>query len=222
MSARVSAAFCLISLVVLPVPGHSNELPSNELLVYLSVGSSGQSTQSQRPLDYMKLELGRLMTTAGYRVEWRDARSPHRETVSGDVAFVELRGVCGFTPGERIPEAVAKVESFATTAVSEGRVLPFSSIRCDTLTTALAAGLASEPAARRDYLYGRAIARVLAHELYHVLLRTADHARGGVARASFRASDLLAERFDFEQTTLARLQRQPAAESHVAAEAVGR
>ena len=58
---------------------------------------------------------------------------------------------------------------------------------------------------RRDFLYGRAMARVVAHELYHVLMRSAEHARGGVARSCFNTGDLLTERFEFEGATLARL-----------------
>jgi hypothetical protein len=214
------AAFCLISLVALPVPGYSSEPPSNELLVYLSADAA----QPQRPLDYMKLELGRLMTTAGYRVEWRDARVSGRETAMGDLAFVELRGACGLPMGSAISESLRKsasfaTSSFATTSVSDGRVLPFSSVNCASLSQALVAHLASEPGARRDYLYGRAMARVLAHELYHVLARSGDHAHQGIARASFTANDLLTERFDFEQTTLAQLRRQPEIISHATADA---
>ena len=51
------------------------------------------------------------------------------------------------------------------------------------------------------------MARVVAHELYHVLMRTTEHARAGVARSCFSTSDLLTERFEFEGATLARLRR---------------
>jgi hypothetical protein len=51
------------------------------------------------------------------------------------------------------------------------------------------------------------MARVVAHELYHVLMRTTDHARAGVARSCFSTGDLLTERFEFEGATLARLRR---------------
>ena len=202
----LKAAFCLISLVALPMPGYSSEPPSSELVVYLTSNSGTGSVQPQRSIDYMKLEVGRLMAMAGYRVTWRDARSSGRETINGALALVELRGLCGISTGSPLRDAgPMKSNSFATTSVSEGRVLPFSAVHCDNLTTALAGPLATEPGSRRDYLYGRAMARVLAHELYHVLLRTVDHAHSGIARTSFNATDLLTERFDFETTTLAKL-----------------
>jgi hypothetical protein len=219
---RFWAAFCLINLVVLPRPGYSNEPPATELLVYLSADPA----QTAKPLDYMKLELGRLMTTAGYRIEWRDAQTSRKETTSSKLLAVELHGACGILAGNRASDFTpvsTRFASFGSTAVSEGRVLPFSSVDCASLNSALAGPLAGEPGARRDYLYGRAVARVLAHEFYHVLLKTSDHSHEGISRASFSVADLLTEHFEFEQSTLARLRRLPEMVSTGAgADAVGR
>jgi hypothetical protein len=200
MSARLLATFCLGNLVVASAWASSADLPESELVVYLSAVGA----QPQRPLDYMKLELGRLMGTAGYRIEWADSRDPERPSTESPLAVVQLRGTCAITT---VP--AAKVGALASTAVSDGHIIPFSWMDCTSLTRVLTAPLAYEPAARRDFLYGRAMARLLAHELYHVLLKTGDHSREGLARPGFTTSDLLTERFEFEQTTLAKL-RPPA------------
>ncbi len=216
---RFWAAFCLINLVVLPRPGYSNEPPATELLVYLNVDPA----QTAKPLDYMKLELGRLMTTAGYRIEWRDATASRKETTSSKLLVVDLHGACGILAGSRASEFTPVSTRFASTAVSEGRVLPFSSVDCASLNSALAGPLAGEPGARRDYLFGRAVARVLAHEFYHVLLKTGDHSHEGITRPSFTVADLLTEHFEFEQSTLARLRIRPETDSDGAGSvAVGR
>jgi hypothetical protein len=78
-------------------------------------------------------------------------------------------------------------------------VLPFSSIDCTALTRAL--GPVTED------VYGRAMARVLAHELYHVLTQTTDHSRTGIAKTCFTTGDLLSSRLDFENNILAQLRR---------------
>ena len=195
MSARLLAACCLLDLVVVPALGLSTDLPESELVVYLSGGA-----QPQRPLLYMKLELARLMRTAGYRVEWSDAHERKPLSTEAELAVVELRGTCELTT---LP--AGKIEALASTTVSDGKILPYSSVDCASLTRMLAGPLATEPLARRDFLYGRAMARVLAHELYHVLVQTGDHAREGIARAGFSAVDLVTERFEFEQGTLAKL-----------------
>jgi hypothetical protein len=62
--------------------------------------------------------------------------------------------------------------------------------------------IADEPDALRDYIYGRALARLLAHELYHVLVQTTAHAQAGVAKAQLTAAELLANRFQFEGSAL--------------------
>jgi hypothetical protein len=206
MSARVLATCCLLDLVVVPALGLSADLPESELVVYLSGG-----VQPQRSLLYMKLELARLMRTAGYRVAWSDARDPAPPSTDSAMAVVELRGTCEWSS---LP--AGRVDALASTAVSDGKILPFSSVDCASLTRMLAGPLANEPGARRDFLYGRAMARVLAHELYHVLVQTGDHSREGIARAGFSAVDLVTERFEFEQGTLAKLRPAVAARSGAA------
>jgi hypothetical protein len=191
MYARLLAAFCLVHVGVCCLWASSEDQPDNPLVVYLS-----GSTQPQRSLDYMKLELGSLMRTAGYRVEWSDSH-PSTDAI---LIVVKLRGTCEIREGPP-----ARPGPLASTSIVDGRIVPFSSIDCDSLSQLLSAQLASQPRARRDFLYGRAMARVLAHEIYHVLLDTGDHAREGVARGDFTAADLLVEHFDFERRTLARL-----------------
>jgi len=56
-------------------------------------------------------------------------------------------------------------------------VLPFSWINCANLTRMIGPVLADEAGALRDYLYGRAMARIAAHELYHVMMGSRDHGR---------------------------------------------
>jgi hypothetical protein len=211
MYARLLAAFCLVHVGVGCLLGSSEDQSETPLVVYLS-----GSAQPQRSIEYMKLELGHLMRTAGYRVEWSDAH-PSTDSV---LIVVKLRGAC-----EVNETGPAKPGSLASTAVTDdGRILPFSSIDCDSLTQLLASQLATQSRVRRDFLYGRAMARVLAHEIYHVLLETSNHSREGVARAGFTAGDLLSEHFEFEQSTLVKLRVHPGGRSNSGAteEAAGR
>jgi hypothetical protein len=111
----------------------------------------------------------------------------------------------------RLDRAVPSGASLAETSVSSGVVMPFSRINCANVTRLIGPLLADEAGAQRDYFYGRAIARVAAHELYHVVMGSRAHCHEGVAKASFSVNDLLDERFDFDRVALARL-RQRAAE----------
>jgi hypothetical protein len=72
------------------------------------------------------------------------------------------------------------------------------------LNALLAPGLRANPT-NLDALYGRALARVLAHELFHVLAQTPHHAESGVAQSAVTGRSLLGFRFEFDSASRAAL-----------------
>ncbi|MBL8174279.1 MAG: hypothetical protein JNK48_06405, partial [Bryobacterales bacterium] len=93
----------------------------------------------------------------------------------------------------------------ASTQVEGGRILPYTEVFCDRLEQVLAAGWGSAPLYRRHVLTGRAMARVLAHEIYHFLAQEKGHAGSGVAKNCFHHRDLLGEEFAFDEHTAGRM-----------------
>jgi hypothetical protein len=196
MSARLLAIICSLLSVGLS-NGRAEPVlsASRELVVYLNAG------QSDRTLPYMQHELATLMQTAGYRVAWEGpGDSPDTESA---IAVVQLRGDCRAPSPHDAVKPVEPGASLASTAVDGDRVLPFSWINCDTLTQMLAPSLATVQPGRKDFLYGRAMGRLLAHELYHMLVNKRGHETSGIGKASFSAKDVLGESFTFEESTLA-------------------
>jgi hypothetical protein len=163
----------------------------------------------------MKRELSGMMQAAGYRVVYGDPRAPLRNAAVSALVVMDLRGRCGMPAGNyRVEPSATSGADLAETAVSNGVVLPFSHINCGNLTRLVSPVLAEEVATRRDFLCGRAMARVAVHELYHVMLGSLKHRREGIAKPSFSVADLLDEYFDFDCVTLALLrQRAGQAES---------
>ena len=202
MFARLLAAFCLVNLAVVPCCAGSDDPANSELVLYLRT----QLPQSHT-LDIMKSEAASLMQSAGYRVVWRDPHSKP-DTSAGNLVVVQLLGACGVPAGSSVSDGpVSDTRTLAYTAVSDDVVLPFTTINCGALSRVVWPLLVQEPGARRDFLYGRAMARLLAHELYHVLANTRDHDRDGIAKSHFTFTDLLTEHFEFEHSTLTKLQR---------------
>src|ERR1017187_3581178 len=204
MSARLLALFCLLNLGV-PVSLADSTSPSAlELVVYLKVDAK----QPAGTIDWMKRELTPLMRSAGYRVEWRDPQTAKGVAAADALVVVELHGACGISPGTFVAEPpIDSLNSLASTSVSEGRVLPFASVHCSNLNRTLAPALVSEAGARRDFLYGRALARVLAHELYHMIVSTRGHTGDGVSKPCFTMGDLLSKRFKFDPAVLAKFRQ---------------
>jgi hypothetical protein len=159
-----------------------------ELVVYLR----GALNQPSEPIRFMKAELSAIMRRAGYDVSWRTAS----ESIDAPfLAVVDFSGSCAPGPASAYREEI----SLASTSITDGRVLPFSKIDCVALTRAVG------PVG--DHLYGQAMARVLAHELYHVLARTTHHGRAGIAKPCFSTGDLLATTFEFEEQIRVQLRK---------------
>jgi hypothetical protein len=156
----------------------------------------------------MKRELSVLMRSAGYRVIWGDPTHPDKLGLVTNLIVLKLSGTCGMPPGSyRVERAVASGVSLAETSVSSGNVMPFSLVHCANLTRMVGPSLALEAGAQRDFLYGRAMARVVAHEFYHVLAGSQDHGHEGVSKSHFSVADLLNENFDFDAATLNKLRQ---------------
>jgi hypothetical protein len=197
--ARSLAVFALISMSA----AASDFPPSAAITIYLKA-----RTADVAAVTYMKRELSGLMQTAGYRLEWLNASAAIPDVRNGQLVVLDLTGNCSAAkvPAESASEDLG-IESLASTPVSDGQVLPFSTLDCGSLNRVLGRTLAAEPAQRRPWLYGRAMARLAAHELYHVLSETRDHSREGVSKPCFSARDLLVDHFEFENAALARMRR---------------
>jgi len=196
MFARSLAVFALLS-----ISAAASDLPAaNSITIYLKSGGADVAA-----LSYMKRELTGLMQTAGYRLDWVNASSAIPDVSNGQLVVLALTGDCTarWSPGE--PSEDLGIGSLASTPVSDGEILPFSTLHCDTLNRVLRGGIARASDQRRPWLYGRAMARLAAHELYHVLTNTRGHSQNGISKPCFSARDLLADHFEFESAALAKM-----------------
>jgi hypothetical protein len=153
-------------------------------------------------LSEMKSEVGSLMEPAGYQIEWSGAHASTK-SFKGALVVVELRGSCE-RPSPSLPQP--GVVQLGSSAVADGKVLPFSWADCTALAQFLEPSLTHKQKQQREFVFGRAMARVVAHELYHMLGHTLAHTKSGLMKARFQPSDLLDERAEFGNASMARLQ----------------
>jgi hypothetical protein len=177
-------------------------LPGSILEVYLKAAGSSSSSA----LEEMKVEVVSLMQTAGVGVEWRKS---NEETPfsRGDLVVVTLNGICQAPPRNLQIERLKSLPPLAASSVVDGRILPFVSMNCNALSHFVGPLLSDHSSVQRDFVYGRAMARLLAHELYHVLVQTRDHTETGIAESQVSSGELLAEHFGFGEIALTRLAR---------------
>ena len=201
MYARLSALVCLLTVSTCVMRSESAGAGAGDVVVYFRTDSAS----SPAVFSEMKQELGALMQPGGFRIEWRDLGNGNRDADASQVAVVEFRGVCSALPDGAAAGTVKTLPPLASTSVVEGHVLPFSSVDCASLNRFLGSSLGKESDSRRNQMYGRAVARLVAHEIYHIVARTEEHAPAGIAKARFTLSDLLSEHFEFEDIALRRL-----------------
>jgi hypothetical protein len=141
---------------------------------------------SDRSVEQMKRETEDIFKTAGLHLEWRtraDVRGAYENLV-----VVRFKGKCVLEP---VPMLYDERGPFAFTYNSDGAILPFSEVECDHVTASVQSAMGIDDHARPDYVMGRALGRVVAHELVHILTKSASHAKAGVFQTALSGRDLI-------------------------------
>lgn len=152
----------------------------------------------------MEREAARIALQAGIQVQFVDFPEVAGRQF-GDLVVFRMRGDC-VVPA-RAPESGGG--AFASAAVAEGRVLPFGEVYCGKLGEALRRTMGGSDFARSEMLLGRALGRVVAHELYHMAANTRHHGKDGIAKEALSARQLLAERLELYEEDSARMATVP-------------
>jgi hypothetical protein len=157
-----------------------------------------KSEPSVEAVSQMEREISTIMKPSGLEFDWRMMNDRHAGESFRDLVVFTFKGHCQ-TEGPTYDELgpFADRQPLASTRISEGRILPFSDVECDTIRNYIAGNVASAHPAEREGILGRALGRVVAHEMYHMLAGTTAHADGGVARSFHTRRDLTGPEFHF-------------------------
>lgn len=149
----------------------------------------------------MRQEVAAILAPAGLATEW----CPPGDSCVSETAALVIVKVHGSCRMDQIPLPTRKIGPLGWTHITDGDVLPFSGIDCDRVRDYI--GRLASPAKppEREAILGRALARVLAHELYHALARTEQHGKSGVAKRTHSALELLSAQFGFHPADCHRL-----------------
>jgi hypothetical protein len=141
-------------------------------------------------------EVESIMGPAGRHFVWRSLVNVEGHEVSSELAVLTFKGRCN-VEGLSLKEIHAG--ALGWTHVSDGNILPFSEIDCDRIRNFVQKELLYRKPGEREEAFGRAMARVVVHELYHIFANTPHHGSDGVAKAAYTAQELLADDFVFEE-----------------------
>jgi len=138
-------------------------------------------------------ELEAIMAPTGWQFSWH-ALDEANGQVTSRLAVIRFKGECD-AAGLR-PEA-GYSGPLGWTHTSDGAILPFIDVNCDGLRIFVQRDLIEVAPPDREAVFGRAMARILAHELYHLLGNTRTHASGGIGKAAYTVQELLAPILNF-------------------------
>jgi hypothetical protein len=161
-----------------------------------------QGETSTRSVEALRIEVTKLLKPAGLELDYRLGSELDAGDTPTDVIVVKFKGVCRHTP---LAPALDERGPFAFTYVSNGEIIPFAEVACDRVRTSLGYFNGAIVSDRGDWLLGRALGRVVAHEIYHILTKATHHAKSGVARKSMSSNDLSTETLTFEQDEIRKL-----------------
>ena len=145
--------------------------------------------------DAMQDEVRSIMAPMGLRFRWMDLAESNGKQISVELAVIEFNGRCdvgGLSARDENPGALG------WTHISDGVILPFANVDCAAVRSFIQKELLDMRLQTRAERFGRALGRVLAHELYHIFANTKRHGSEGVGREFYSARDLLAADFQFQ------------------------
>jgi hypothetical protein len=154
---------------------------------------------SVESLNAMKRELFEMMNTPTVDFQFVTPEQAKPPAYFSTLVSVRLAGACNIetrTAAEMTKGALAFAHS------SDGRILPFIEIECDRVRRHARSAFWGPDNDRTAYLYGRALARVLAHELYHVLTGRKQHTATGLTSKSLTGLQLISDAYDWEDESL--------------------
>ena len=136
-------------------------------------------------------ELAAIATAASAGFEWYPLAESLGKEISPGAAVLTFRGRCDVRDLGRGTYS----GSLGRSARVDGVILPFPTVDCDAVRRYVQRDLLMLGELEREAAFGRALGRVAAHELYHVMGKTWAHAECGVGKATYTVRELLGHRF---------------------------
>ena len=187
----MNAFLLALALAALPVFGEQPGMQPDAIAIYVHF----QQEPPPRVLAAIHSEVDAIMAPAGLTFDWRDLAAAEGAKPSPELAVLTFKGRCD---ANQFLTPLNDPGALGWTHISDGVILPFADIDCDTIHRFLQRELLFETADSRQALFGRAIGRVVAHELYHIFANTRHHGSEGAGRSTYSVHDLLSETFRFE------------------------
>jgi hypothetical protein len=188
----------LLAVAVCQASNPSPARPSGPVTVLLQFDQD----HSNLSVEEMKRELEAIMGGAGLKFNFRLLRDVSNGDSFNDLVVVKFRGKCRM---DHVPMLFDERGPLAFTHSSDGNILPFSEVECDRIRLSISSVMFGEDRKRADLLLGRALGRVVAHEIFHIVAQSKKHGQKGVAKTALSGSQLIADQLPLHKHDIERI-----------------
>lgn len=174
----------LIAGLALPAVAAKMASPQPDLTVVLDF----KGTWSPQTIQEMQREASQIIGASGIRLGWI-GRGDAGQSIFNDLVVMTFKGSCTYVPA---PPTYDELGPYASTRTANGEVQPFGDVDCDRVVNSVRSAMFGGDFAKADMLVGRALGRVVAHELVHMLTKSDVHGREGVQKPALSGKQLIA------------------------------
>jgi hypothetical protein len=152
----------------------------------------------------MQKEANQIIGSSGIRLDWK-TRDQALSTTFNDLVVITFKGACELEPAS--PRFYDEMGPYAFTRTANGEIQPFGEVDCDHVSGSVWSALGGDDYARANLFVGRALGRVVAHELVHMLTRSGEHGREGVQKPALSAKQLISNSLPLSALDIDRLKQ---------------
>lgn len=176
-------ALLTVCLVFALAASASHSLPSG-----LTVILDFRGAHSDLSVREMENETSTILKTTGLKLNWR-LRNEAAMNAYPDLVVMTFNGACKFDQDARAYNTLAPLASTKTT---NHQIQSFGQVDCDHVVESARSAMWGSDFAHADFLVGRALGRVVTHEIVHMLTHSAAHNRDGVFEPALSGRQLIA------------------------------
>lgn len=198
---RLVNVFCIaVTSLALPLAAAPMDaVPSDVTVIFDAKGAF-----SPESLREMQRETTQIIQVSGIRLDWR-TRADASNATYNDLVVMTFNGSCAFAPA---PPLYDEMGPFAFTRTANGEVQPFGEVDCDHVVGSVRSAMAGSDYSKADLLVGRALGRVVAHEIVHMLTKSGQHGHDGVEKPALSGKQLIASSLPLSTFDIDRLRQE--------------
>lgn len=197
---QVKSSICAVVGLACAISAAAMDIPSPDVTVVLDF----KGAHSSQAVQEMERESTLIMKTSGLRIGWT-LRGETMGQSYNDLVVLTFRGSCAFDPA---PPIYDELGPYASTHISNGEVQPFGVVDCDRVVNSVRGVMSGGDYARAEMLVGRALGRVVSHELVHMLTRSREHGHEGVQKPALTGRQLIAATLPLSALDVDRLRQE--------------